>query len=373
MGHWRGVIEEFRQFLPVTEKTPIITLGEGNTPLVFAPKLAREIGFNGQLYLKLEGMNPSGSFKDRGMVVAIAKAVEEGADVVICASTGNTLSSAAAYCAAAGIRCIGLLPYGNVAMGKLAQSHMYGATIIQVRGNFDAAQTIMKEIVAKYGIIPVNSINPYRLDGQKTAAFEIWNELCRMPNYHFIPVGNAGNITAYWMGYKEYKEFLLKHSWFNVSLEFANGVLDTLVKPLPKMMGYQAEGAAPIVLGRVVEDPQTIASAIRVGNPARWEDALTAVKESGGKIDAVSDRNILIAYKMIPKLTGIFCEPASAACVAGLAQAVRNEEIENTEDTIAVCTLTGHGLKDAASAQKAMKKPVVLDADFKAVTKFLKL
>jgi threonine synthase len=353
MGNWRGVIEEFRQFLPITEKTPIITLGEGNTPLVFAPKLAEEIGFNGRLYLKLEGMNPSGSFKDRGMAVAIAKAVEEGADVVICASTGNTLASAAAYSAAAGLKCIGLLPHGNVAKGKLSQGAMYGAIIVQVRSSFDAAQSIMKEIVKKYGITAVNSINPYRLQGQKTAAFEIWQELHKAPDYHFIPVGNAGNITAYWMGYKEWQAYSREN--------------------VPKMMGYQAEGASPIVLGRVVENPDTIASAIRVGNPARWQDALMVVKESGGKIDAVSDGNILIAYKMIPKLTGIFCEPASAASVAGLAQAVRNKEIENTEDTVAVCVLTGHGLKDADSAQKIMKKPVVLDADLEAVTKFLKL
>lgn len=372
---WHGIIEEFRHFLPVTDATPVITLGEGNTPLVFVPRLAKEIGFKGHLHLKYEGVNPTGSFKDRGMVVAIAKAVEDGAESVICASTGNTLASAAAYSAAAGLRCIGILPYGKVAVGKLLQAYMYGATIIQVKGSFDVAQSIMKEIVAKHGITAVNSINPYRLEGQKTAAFEIWDELYGMPDYHFIPVGNAGNITAYWRGYKEYKEYLTKHSWFNISERFANAVLDTLVKSLPKMMGYQAEGAAPIVRGHVIENPETIATAIRVGNPARWQDALNVVKESGGKIDAVSDDAILIAYKQIPKFTGLFCELASVASVAGLAKAIQMGEIENTEDTVAVCTLTGNGLKDPDSAAKLMKakKPTVLDADFTKVARFLKL
>lgn len=378
MRQSRGIIEKFRHFLPITDKTPVITLGEGGTPLIRADRLAKEIGFNGQLYLKYEGANPTGSFKDRGMVVAVAKALEDGKKKLMCASTGNTASSAAAYGALVGMPVDVVVPKGGVAPGKLTQIEMYGAKLVEINGTFDACQNIVRELVEKHPEIGLlNSINPYRLEGQKTAAFEIWDKLYRMPDYHFIPVGNAGNITAYWMGYKEYKKYLTQHSWFDISEEFGNGVLDTLVNPLPKMMGYQAEGAAPIVRGHKIEDPQTVASAIRIGNPARWKEAEKAVAESGGKFDMVSDEEILRFHALIPKLCPqTACEPASAASVAGLAKAVRLGEIENNEDTMVVCTLTGAFWKDFDAFRKGAgkrKSRRALNPDFATVEKFLKL
>lgn len=388
----KGVIERYRQFLPVTEKTPIITLGEGNTPLILADRLAKEIGFNGQLYLKFEGANPTGSFKDRGMTVAVSKALEDGAEMLVCASTGNTASSAAAYGAKTELPIAVVVPKGGVAAGKLAQINMYGAKLVEINGSFDACQSIVKALVKKYPKTALlNSINPYRLEGQKTAAFEIWEELGRAPDYHFIPVGNAGNITAYWIGYREYKSYT-RQKYIDIAtsshpsplgFEQAAQSVDIMLSrcnphPLkvPKMMGYQAEGAAPIVRGYIIENPQTIASAIKIGNPARWQDALKAVSESGGKFDTVYDEEILCFHALIPKLCPeASCEPASAACVAGLAKAVRLGEIENKENTVVACTLTGAFWKDLDAFKKGKNRRTqkTIDADLSAVEKFLKL
>ncbi len=345
-----GIIERYRKFLPITDKTPLITLGEGNTPLIRADRLAKEIGFRGELYLKFEGANPTGSFKDRGMVVAVAKELERGAEMFVCASTGNTAASASAYGAAVGVPVAVFVPRGGIARGKLMQITAYGAKLVEINGNFDACQNIVKELVRKYPKIGLlNSINPYRLEGQKTAAFEIWQALGRAPDYHFIPVGNGGNITAYWMGYKE-------------------------IEALPKMMGYQAEGAAPIVRGHVVEDPQTVASAIKIGNPSRWQEAVAAVSESGGRFDMVSDEEILHWHNLIPRLhPNAGCEPASAASVAGLAKALRNGEIENNEDTVVVCVLTGALWKDPeVILKRGKRRQKSLEPNFEAVERFLK-
>jgi threonine synthase len=351
MYFWKGVIEEFREFLPVTDKTPIVTLLEGNTPLIKADNLSKHINPDVEIYLKFEGLNPTGSFKDRGMTMAVSKALEEGAKAVICASTGNTSASAAAYAAKAGIKAIVLIPEGKIALGKLSQAVMYGADVIQIKGNFDDALEIVREIGRDYPITIVNSINPYRLQGQKTAAFEVCEQLGSAPDFHFIPVGNAGNITAYWMGYSEYYD-------------------SGKVNSKPKMCGWQAAGAAPIVLGHPVKHPETIATAIRIGNPASWEGAVNAAKESGGFIDMVTDEEILEAYRLIARSEGIFCEPASAASVAGVIKAEREKRIFSKGDKI-VCTLTGHGLKDPDTAISMGVKPVTLPAEEKAIVKHL--
>ncbi|WP_457568436.1 threonine synthase [Desulfurobacterium sp.] len=351
MKLWKGVIEEFREFLPVTEKTPVITLREGNTPLIEANNLAAAINPDIKIYLKYEGLNPTGSFKDRGMTMAVSKAMEDGTKAVICASTGNTSAAAAAYAAKAGIKAVVLIPEGKIALGKLSQAVMYGAEVIQIKGNFDQALDIVREIGRDYPITIVNSINPYRLQGQKTAAFEICEQLGRAPDFHFIPVGNAGNITAYWMGYKEY---------------FDAGKTSSK----PKMCGWQAAGAAPIVLGHPVKNPETIATAIRIGNPASWEGAVNAANESGGFIDMVTDEEILEAYKLVARTEGIFCEPASAASIAGVIKANREKKLFSKGDTI-VCTLTGHGLKDPDTAMSMGVKPVTLPADEKEIIKYL--
>lgn len=385
---WQGIISEYMELLPVTDNTPIVTLGEGNTPLIFARRLAQEIGFNGRLFLKFEGANPTGSFKDRGMALAVSKAIEDGVEMLACASTGNTAASAAAYGAWTEVPVIVLVPAGKIASGKLMQITAYGAKIVQIKANFDACQDIVRELVAKYPTIGLlNSINPYRLEGQKTAAFEIWDELGKAPDYHFIPVGNGGNITAYWMGYREYKEYIFER--FLSQLEFAvpeitsrEDAIREMPKRismssflLPKMMGYQAEGAAPIVRGHVVENPETIASAIKIGNPARWEDAVKAVSESGGKFDIVSDKEIDHFHSRIPKLCPqAGCEPASAASVAGLARAIRLEEIDNTADTIVVCTITGSLFKDPERVLgRAERRQKILEPDLQEVQSFLKL
>ncbi|MDI6828556.1 MAG: threonine synthase [Armatimonadota bacterium] len=341
-----GVIERYRQYLPVTEKTPVITLLEGSTPLIRAENLARKIAPNLQIYLKYEGLNPTGSFKDRGMTMAISKAVEEGAKAVMCASTGNTSASAAAYCARAGISCIVLIPEGNIALGKLSQAMIHGAKVLQIKGNFDDALNLVKEITSNYPITLVNSINPYRIEGQKTGAFEICDVLGGPPDYHAIPVGNAGNITAYWKGYKEY----LEHK---------------KIDRLPKMIGFQASGAAPIVLGHPVEKPETIATAIRIGNPASWKQAVAARDESGGLIDMVTDDEILEAYRMLASLEGVFCEPASAASVAGVYKLAKRGYF--TEPATVVCVLTGHGLKDPDRAIKVATTPITVEAKLEAV------
>ena len=293
---WKGIIEHYRKFLPVSEKTPIVTLNEGNTPLIFSDKLSETVGLS--VYLKYEGLNPTGSFKDRGMTLAISKAKEEGAKAVMCASTGNTSASAAAYAARCGMRCIVLIPDGNIALGKLAQAMIHNAKVIAIKGNFDEALNLVKEITSKYPVTMVNSINPFRLEGQKTAAFEIGDVLGEAPEYHAIPVGNAGNITAYWKGYTEYKN-------------------SGHTKKIPKMLGFQAAGAAPIVHNKKIDKPETIATAIRIGNPASWKGATTARDESNGLIEAVTDDEILAAYKLLAA-EGIFVEPASAASVAGI-------------------------------------------------------
>ncbi len=350
MGCWQGVIHHYRQFLPVDENTPTITLLEGNTPLIEAGNLAKAIGFEGKLFLKYEGLNPTGSFKDRGMTVAISKAVEGGKEAVICASTGNTSASAAAYAARAGLRAYVLLPKGAVAIGKLSQAMIYGAKVLAVRGTFDDALHIVRKIGEQFPVEIVNSVNPFRLEGQKTAAFEICDALESAPDYHFIPVGNAGNITAYWRGYREYKKA---------------GKVDTL----PKMMGWQAEGAAPIVKGYPIKKPKTIATAIRIGNPYSWKGALRAAEESGGLIGMVSDHEILEAYKLIASREGVFCEPASAASVAGLIKLVREGFFKGGE--VVVCTLTGNGLKDPDTAIKVSEEPIEVPPELDKVIREL--
>jgi threonine synthase len=350
MNRWRGVIEEYRKFLPVTERTPVITLGEGNTPLIRASRLAKTISPGIDLYLKFEGANPTGSFKDRGMTMAISKAVEAGARAVICASTGNTSASAAAFGARAGLAVYVLIPAGKIAMGKLSQAMMHQATVIQIDGNFDQALSIVKDLSAMYHIELVNSLNPFRIEGQKTAAMEVCDQLGDAPAVHVLPVGNAGNITAYWKGYQEYRA--------------ANQTTR-----LPRMIGYQAAGAAPIVLGHVVEDPQTVATAIRIGNPASWQAAITAMKGSSGSIDAVTDEEILQAYVAVASTEGVFCEPASAASVAGVMKLSQQGRLREGETV--VCTLTGHGLKDADTAISVSVKPKTVQATREDVARLL--
>lgn len=342
---WQGIIEKYRSFLPVSEKTPVVTLLEGNTILLPAPALSRELNIN--IYLKFEGQNPTGSFKDRGMTVAVSKAVEEGSRAVMCASTGNTSASAAAYAARAGIKCVVLVPDGYVALGKLAQALIYGAKVIAVKGNFDAALKLVRKITQEHPLTLVNSLNPYRIEGQKTAAFEVCDQLGFVPDYLALPVGNAGNITAYWKGFKEY---------------MAAGV----VERTPRMLGFQAEGAAPIVRGEVVPEPRTVATAIRIGNPASWQNALVALRESNGRIDTVTDEEILAAYQMVARLEGLFVEPASAAALAGVIKLAK-EGYFKASSTV-VCIMTGHGLKDPDTTLKTCQlQPTVVDATEDAV------
>jgi len=319
----KGVLFTYKDYLPITDKTPMISLHEGDTPLIFAENLKKEYGIN--IYLKYEGMNPTGSFKDRGMVVAVAKALEDGSKAVICASTGNTAASAAAYASKGRIKSYVLLPKNAIAIGKLIQAIMYGAKVISIKGNFDDALKLVKEISKEYPITLVNSINPFRIEGQKTAAFEICDVLGKNPEFLSIPVGNAGNITAYWKGFKEY---------------YSLGK----IKKLPKLLGFQAEGAAPLVLGHPIENPKTIATAIRIGNPASGERALEAIRESQGKIDTVSDEEIIDAQKELANKEGIFVEPASAASWAGVKKLIKNHKLEINGEI--VCVLTGNGLKD---------------------------
>lgn len=324
---YQGLINKYKKYLPVSDSTPVVTLCEGNTPLIKADNLAKKIGLDINLYLKYEGLNPTGSFKDRGMTMAVTKAVESGSNAIICASTGNTSASAAAYAAKAKIKCYVLIPDGHIAMGKLSQAMMYGAKVIAINGNFDEALEAVREISSKYPITLVNSVNPFRIEGQKTGSFEIVDALKDAPDYHFIPVGNAGNITAYWKGYKEY---------------FA----DKKCSKLPKMMGIQAAGAAPIVLGHKVENPETIATAIRIGNPASWKKAEAARDESKGTIDMVTDDEILEAYRYLTREEGIFAEPGSCASVAGLIK-LKSQVLPHST---VVCILTGNGLKDPTTA-----------------------
>lgn len=327
--YYQGLINKYREFLPVTDSTPVVTLNEGNTPLIKADNLAKKIGVDAEIYLKFEGCNPTGSFKDRGMTMAVTKAKEAGSGAIICASTGNTSASAAAYGAKAGLKTYVLIPDGYIALGKLSQAMMYGAEIIAIQGNFDKALEMVRVISEKHPITLVNSVNPYRIEGQKTGAFEIIEALGQAPDYHFIPVGNAGNITAYWKGYKE---------WFNLGK----------VKNLPKMMGFEAEGAAAIVKGERIMYPETLATAIRIGNPASWKYAEAARDESNGMINFVTDDEIVAAYKLIASTEGVLAEPASAASVAGLIK-VKDQVKAGSK---IVCILTGNGLKDPDNAIK---------------------
>ena len=338
---WPGVLEHYRSSMAwLPEGTPIVTLQEGNTPLIPAPRLAEAAGGGFDLYLKYEGLNPTCSFKDRGMTAAMTNAVARGSKIVICASTGNTSASAAAYAGRAGLRCVVLLPHGKIALGKLAQARMYGAEMITLKGNFDDALRLVRELGSQPGVEVVNSINPVRIEGQKTAAFEICDVLGRVPDFHFLPVGNAGNITAYWKGFREYQE-------------------QGRIKALPRMCGFQAAGAAPLVLGKPVTDPQTIATAIRIGNPASWDGATKALAESKGVIESVTDAEILTAYSMCARLEGLFAEPASTAPLAGLLRMGRAGLIP--KGSLVTLTLTGHGLKDPSTAmdQSMIEAPIV--------------
>lgn len=349
-----GIIERYRDRLPVTPETPVVSLEEGSTPLIHAPGLSSILGGDRQVFLKFEGLNPTGSFKDRGMTLAVSKAMEQQCRGVICASTGNTSASAAAYAARAGIPCWVVLPAGKVAAGKLAQAIVHGARVIPIEGNFDEALELVVEISEREGITLVNSLNPYRLEGQKTIAFEIIDELGCAPDTHFLPVGNAGNITATWKGYREYQH--------------AGGTS----RP-PRMIGCQAAGAAPIVGGAPVKNPETIATAIRIGNPASWQGALDAIEQSSGDILAVEDRQILAAYDHLAKREGVFCEPASAASVAGLLKQHETAAQIAPAGGIIVCTLTGHGLKDPDRAIAGVELPAAIPTEMDALQKAMDL
>jgi len=350
-GAWPGVISHYWDYLPVRNRANIITLYEGNTPLLRCLNLEKMINPDVRLYLKLEGLNPTCSFKDRGMTVAISKAVEDGSRSVICASTGNTSASAAAYAARAGLKAYVLVPQRNISLGKLSQAMIHGAKVIEIDGNFDAALKLVQQAAREFAVTLVNSLNPYRIEGQKTAAFEICDRLGEAPNYHFLPVGNAGNITAYWKGYKEYYEL-------------------GKISALPKMMGFQASGAAPIVYDRVIENPETVATAIRIGNPASWKGAAAARDESSGVIEAITDDDIIAAYKILANSEGILAEPASAISVAGVIKK-QKEGMFRPGDAV-VCTLTGHGLKDPDMAIRQSDKPLRIVPNLKNLAALFK-
>lgn len=345
-----GILARYREYLPVTDRTPLITMNEGDTPLVRSHNLARELGVQGQLWLKYEGANPTGSFKDRGMVMAVAKALEEGSRAIMCASTGNTSAAAAAFAARVGITSIVLVPAGGIALGKLAQALIYGAQVLAVEGNFDQALAIVRDLTARHPVTLVNSLNPYRIEGQTTAAYEICDALGRAPDYCVLPVGNAGNITAYWEGFKRY------HAAGRISSK-------------PRMLGFEAEGAAAIVRGKPIANPQTVASAIKIGNPASWERAVAARNESEGLINFVTDDEILEAYRQVASTEGIFCEPASAASIAGLRKALSKGWAD--PDAVFVCILTGHGLKDPDNAIQQAPNLINVAAEVVAVEKVL--
>ena len=347
---YTGLIEKYRDRLPVHDDTRLISLGEGNTPLIRLNNIPRALGADIDIYIKYEGLNPTGSFKDRGMTMAVTKAVEEGSQAIICASTGNTSASAAAYAARAGITAFVLIPDGKIAMGKLAQAVMHGAVVIQIKGNFDAGMELVKQVAGEAPVTIVNSINPYRLQGQKTAAFEIIEELESAPDFHCLPVGNAGNISAHWMGYKEYRD---------------HGVVNCV----PRMVGYQASGAAPFLRGEMVDEPETVATAIRIGHPQSWDKAWAVQKESDGWFDELSDEEILQAQRLLAVKEGVFCEPASATSLAGAMRDIKRGKIP--EGSKIVCTLTGHGLKDPDIAMKQSTANAVetCDATLEAVKK----
>ena len=344
---WNGLIHEYRQYLPVSSNTPVVTLNEGNTPLIAIDNLAKHLGVNAKWYVKYEGLNPTGSFKDRGMCMAVTKAKEAGMKTVICASTGNTSASAAAYAAKANMGCVVLIPKGKIALGKLSQAMMHGARVVQIDGNFDLALNIVKSIAEKEPIALVNSLNPNRIEGQKTGAFEIVDQLGHAPDYHFMPVGNAGNITAYWKGYNEY-----------LSLG--------KISQCPKMFGFQAEGAAPIVRGHVIENPETIATAIRIGNPASWVHAEAARDESGGDIGMVSDDDITKYQQLLAQKDGVFCEPACAVAIAGVVQSMASIQFQPSDTIVSI--ITGHGLKDPDHAISVSVSPELVAPTVTAVS-----
>lgn len=349
-SRYTGLIDKYRDHLPVNDATRLISLGEGNTPLIRLNNIPGIMGKDVDIYVKYEGLNPTGSFKDRGMTLAVTKAVEEGSNAIICASTGNTSAAAAAYAARAGITAFVLIPEGKIALGKLAQTMMYGAKIIQIRGNFDVGMALVKKVAEEAPVTIVNSINPFRIEGQKTAAFEVVEELGFAPDYHCLPVGNAGNITAYWKGYSEYQR-------------------DGIVNSRPIMVGYQAAGSAPFIRGEMVDDPETVATAIRIGHPQSWDKAWHAQKESKGWFDELSDQEILDAQVLLAQKEGVFCEPASAASLAGAMRDVKKGNIP--EGSRIVCTLTGNGLKDPDTAIKQCKNTgmLTIDAELDAVKK----
>ncbi len=365
---YTGLIEKYRDRLPIHDDARVISLGEGNTPLIRLNNIPRALGKEVDIYVKYEGLNPTGSFKDRGMAMAVSKAVEQGSQAIICASTGNTSASAAAYAGRAGITAYVLIPDGKIAMGKLAQAMMHGAVVIQIKGNFDAGMQLVKDVAEHAPVTIVNSINPYRLQGQKTAAFEIVEELGRAPDYHCLPVGNAGNITAHWIGYCEYSSASGDHvtqacAFCKGHCAYAGGAI---VGNRPKMVGYQASGAAPFLRGHMVDNPETVATAIRIGHPQSWEYAHKAVEESGGWFGEFTDEEILAAQRLLAEKEGVFCEPASATSVAGALRDVRKGRIP--EGSSIVCTLTGHGLKDPDTAIKQSAAPVLsIEAELEAV------
>jgi len=367
---YTGLIDKYRDRLPIHDDTRIISLGEGNTPLIRLHNIPKHLGKDVDIYVKYEGLNPTGSFKDRGMTMAVTKAVEEGSKAIICASTGNTSAAAAAYAARAGITAFVLIPEGKIAMGKLAQAMMHGSVVIQIKGNFDAGMQLVKEVANEAPVTIVNSINPYRLQGQKTAAFEIIEELGRAPDYHCLPVGNAGNITAHWIGYCEYSSGSGDHvtnacAFCKGHCKYAGGAI---VGNRPKMIGYQAAGSAPFMRGKMVDNPETVATAIRIGHPQSWEQAWVVQKESGGWFDECSDEVILAAQKLLAEKEGVFCEPASATSLAGAMVDIQSGKIP--QGSSVVCTLTGHGLKDPDTAIKQSTAPMItVDATLDSVKK----
>ena len=346
---YTGLLDRYRSRLPISDDTKIISLGEGNTPLIKLQNIPADQGVDAEIFVKYEGLNPTGSFKDRGMCMAVTKAVEEGSKAIICASTGNTSAAAAAYAARAGITAFVLIPEGKIALGKLAQAMMHGAVVIQINGNFDAGMQLVKEVGEEAPVTIVNSINPYRLQGQKSAAFEIVEELGAAPDYHCLPVGNAGNISAHWIGYTEYAD-------------------DGIISKLPKMVGYQADGSAPFIRGEMVDDPETVATAIRIGHPQSWDKAWKVKDESEGWFDECSDEEILAAQKLLAEKEGVFCEPASAISIAGALRDLKSGKIP--AGSRIVCTLTGHGLKDPDTAIKQSSRPLIsVDATLEQVKK----
>lgn len=365
---YTGLVDKYRDRLPLSSSAEAISLGEGATPLIKLRNIPKDVGFSGEIYVKYEGLNPTGSFKDRGMTVAVTQAYAEGSKAIICASTGNTSAAAAAYAARAGITAFVLIPEGKIAMGKFSQTAIHGCKVIQIRGNFDDGMKIVKDVAHSLPVTVVNSVNPYRLQGQKTASFEIIEALGDAPDYHCLPVGNAGNISAYWMGYREMATIHIDET--PIAPQQFSYLREAVTDKRPVMCGFQAAGAAPFISGAPVENPETVATAIRIGNPQSWAHAETAVRESGGHFDALEDAEILAAQKLLAEREGVFCEPASASSVAGALRDIKQGKIKQGSQV--VCTLTGHGLKDPDVAIKqATAEPITVDASLSAVEQAL--